>query len=260
MIVAFIFILGLFVGSFLNVVIYRLHRQESFVKGYSKCLFCNHRLYAQDLIPLLSYLFLRGRCRYCQHRFSKQYPLVELATGLLFLLAFLYLFPNWHYLDLAWPNLFHLLYFWVISSFLLIIFVYDLRYYLILDKVVIPAAVLALIGSLFLGYHWFSLFGAALVGGGFFLLQFVLSKGRWIGGGDIRLGFLMGLLLGWPQILVALFLAYVLGSLIAVGLLLANKKSWGDKVPFGTFLSLASWLVLLYGQAIINWYWSLLNY
>jgi leader peptidase (prepilin peptidase)/N-methyltransferase len=255
----FIFILGLFIGSFLNVVIYRLHRQESFVKGYSKCLFCNHRLYTQDLVPLFSYLFLRGRCRYCQQRFSKQYPLVELATGLVFFLSFYYLFPDLSLVGLTWSTGFQLLYFWAIGSFLLIIFVYDLKYYLILDKVILPAVILACLGSLLSGHGLFNILLAALVGGGFFLLQFVLSRGRWIGGGDIRLGVLLGILLGWPQVLVALFLAYVVGSLIAVGLLLVNKKKWGDKIPFGTFLSLAAWLVLLYGQTIIDWYWGLFN-
>ena len=98
-----------------------------------------------------------------------------------------------------------------------------------------------------------------MVGGGFFLIQYVVSKGKWIGGGDIRLGFLMGIILGWPQILTALFIAYVLGSLISVGLLLFSKKHMSDKVPFGTFLAIATFLTMLYGQQLVHWYMNLFN-
>lgn len=261
MLLAFVFILGLFVGSFLNVVVYRLHREESFVKGFSKCLFCGHRLYPKDLVPLFSFLFLKGKCRYCRHKIAKQYFLMELATAVGFTLIALVL---WQSLDsqiilTSISNLliFQTLAWWIFFSFLLIIFVYDLKYYLILDTVSLPAIVLAFIFNLFLGFSWQNLLLGALVGGGFFFLQFIISRGKWIGGGDIRLGLLMGALLGWPQVLTALFLAYLLGSIFAIGLLLAKKKHWGDKLPFGTFLSLATFIVLLYGDILINWYWSL---
>lgn len=256
MIVLFVFIFGLFIGSFLNVVIYRLHRQESFVKGFSKCLFCNHRLYTKDLVPLFSYLYLKGRCRYCKQRFSHQYPLVELATALSFVLVFFYIFPQSNFVLQTGPLL-QLVDWWVIVAFLVIIFVYDLKYYLILDKVVLPAVIVIFLANLALGYQWWALLFAAVMGGGFFLLQFVISKGRWIGGGDIRLGFLMGIILGWPQILTALFIAYILGSIISIFLLLSNRKEWSDKVPFGTFLSLATFITMLYGQQLVNWYWNL---
>jgi len=140
---------------------------------------------------------------------------------------------------------------------LLIIFVYDLRYYLILDQVIIPAVIIAFGANLFLGYSIWSMLLAALVGGGFFWLQFIISRGRWIGGGDIRLGVLMGILLAWPQILTALFIAYILGSAISIFLLLRQRRDWGDKVPFGTFLTLATLLTMLYHGQLINWYWSL---
>ncbi len=257
----FVFILGLFFGSFLNVVVYRLHRAESFIKGFSKCLFCQHRLYPKDLVPLFSFLWLKGKCRYCRQRFSQQYFWVELFTAIAFVLIWWRIFPT---ADLAiwldqvtWLAASQVIFWWLLASWLIVIFVYDFKYYLILDQVSLPAIVFAFVGNLLLGDSWLNLLIAALAGGGFFLLQFVLSKGRWIGGGDIRLGLLMGMILGWPQIITALFLAYVLGSIVGIGLLLTKKKGWQDKLPFGTFLTVATILTMLYGQEIIKWYWSL---
>ncbi|MBU1202887.1 prepilin peptidase [Patescibacteria group bacterium] len=257
MIVVFVFIIGLFIGSFLNVVVFRLHRQESFVKGASKCLFCDHRLYPKDLVPLFSYLYLKGSCRYCRHRFSPQYPLVEFVTALAFVLIFYHFLPQFNFYHLAAVDILKVLNWWVIVSFLIIIFVYDFKYYLILDKVILPAALFAFVANLLLGFNPLNLLAAALVGGGFFLFQFVVSKGRWIGGGDIRLGALMGFILGWPHVLTALFLAYILGSIFSIFLLIKGRKDWGDKIPFGTFLTVATFVVMLYGQSLVNWYFSL---
>jgi leader peptidase (prepilin peptidase)/N-methyltransferase len=264
MIVAFVFILGLFIGSFLNVVIYRLHREESFVKGFSKCLFCGHRLYPKDLVPIFSFLWLKAKCRYCKTAISWQYFLVELATALGFVLVFLRLFVSTDLQTwlgaLNFLSVFQLLFWWLMFCFLLIIFVYDLKYYLILDKVSIPAIILALGFNLFIGQTWQSLALGILLGGGFFLLQFILSQGKWIGGGDIRVGFLMGALLGFSHVLAALFLAYILGGLFATVLLLSGKKHLGDKLPFGTFLTLSTFMILLYGDVLIRWYltvWSI---
>lgn len=257
MTVAFVFILGLFIGSFLNVVVLRLHRAESFIKGASKCLFCKHRLYPKDLIPLFSYLFLKGHCRYCRQKFSHQYPLVELFTGLAFVLVFWKIIPSLDVSSITALQFLYLLDWWVIVSFLIIIFIYDLKYYLILDKVVWPGIILALLVNLVLGVSVFNLVFAAVIGGGFFLLQFILSKGRWIGGGDIRLGIFMGVILGWPQVLTALFVSYILGSLISVFLLLGKSKAWGDKIPFGTFLALGTFITMLWGSSLVTWYLSL---
>ncbi len=259
MIIAFIFILGLFIGSFLNVVIYRLHRGEKFITGRSKCLFCGHKLYTKDLVPLFSFLLLKGRCRYCKQSFSKQYFLVEFITGIVFSLIFLVTFPNQSFLNFESLVLFQMIAWWIIACFLIIIFIYDAKYYLILDKVSVPAIFLALIFNLILGANILSLLFAGFLAGGFFLLQYSLSKGKWVGGGDIRLGFLMGVILGWPQILTALFIAYVLGSIISIILLISRQKHWSDKIPFGTFLSLATIITMLYGEVLVNWYLSLLT-
>ena len=258
LVIALVFIFGLFIGSFLNVVIFRLHRKETFIKGFSKCLFCGHRLYTKDLVPLFSYLYLKGHCRYCRQRFSHQYPLVELATGLIFALIYWHLLPS-GFSAATIGQIWQVVFWWIMTAFLVIIFVYDLKYYLILDVVVLPAIVLAFIGNLFLGANIFNLLLAAVVASGFFLLQFVVSRGTWIGGGDIRLGFLMGALLGWRQILVALFLAYVIGALFCLVLLAFRRKQMSDKIPFGTFLSLATILTILFGEFLSVWYLSLLQ-
>ncbi|MFH0873482.1 MAG: prepilin peptidase [Candidatus Komeilibacteria bacterium] len=248
-----IFLFGLIFGSFLNAVIYRLHVGESWVHGRSKCVKCKKVLGTWDLIPILSWLYLRGRCRYCQKKISWQYPLVELATAVAFVAAYSVAGVELG-LAQAWLQAVT----WMIYAlFLIIIFVFDWKYYLILDAVIYPAAVMAFILNLFLGVSWSSMLLAAIIGAGFFWLQYILSRGTWIGAGDIRLGGLMGLMLGWPGILVALFIAYVVGSIVGIILIIAGRKKWGQQIPFGTFLSLATFVILLYGQPILQWY---LNY
>ncbi len=250
-----VFILGLMIGSFLNCVVYRLERDQSFLKGRSFCPRCNHQLGCWDLIPILSFLFLRGECRYCKKGVSWQYPLVELTTGVLFMLLL------WHFhlgIDLIFGFL--------ISGFLIIIFIYDLKHYLIPDKVIYPAILVSgiwyLVSSIFLNFYTkyeilnviYAAFGAAA----FFLLIVLVTRGRGMGVGDIKLAFLMGLILGWPNILVALFLAFMAGAIIGVGLIMARKKSFKSEVPFGPFLAAGTIVAMLYGQELINWYLSLL--
>lgn len=239
-----VFILGLVVGSFMNAVIYRLHKGVSFVRGRSYCPHCKHELHFFDLIPIFSFIMLRGRCRYCAKRISWQYPLVELATGIIF-------FSLWWQFGLSWDLGVYAIY----SVFLLIIFVFDLRYYLILDVVSVPAMVIAALASYFiLDLDILSMAIGALIGGGFFYLQYLVSRGKWIGGGDIRLGVVMGLMLGFPNILVALFVAYCVGSLVGIGLILAHTKQWKSQVPFGTFLSAATIITFFFGTAAVNFY------
>ncbi|MBI5621611.1 prepilin peptidase [Candidatus Falkowbacteria bacterium] len=241
------FVGGLILGSFLNSVIWRLQAGKSLWERHSVCPVCRQALAGRDLVPLLSFIRLGGRCRYCRDRISWQYPAVELATA-----AFSFIF-YWHFgltLRLALAIVF--------LAFLMVIAVYDLRYSLILDVVTIPAMILAWLGNVWLGEGGLRLLLAGIVGGGFFLLQFVVSRGRWIGGGDIRLGSLMGLMLGWPQILVALMLAYVVGAFVSLSLVVAGKKQMASTVPFGAWLSAATVVTLLWGQLIIQWYVAML--
>ena len=250
MYIVIIAIFGLIVGSLLNVIIFRLKSGDKIVWARSKCLHCGHQLSAADLVPILSYVFLRAKCRYCHKKIDWQYPAVEGVTAVIFVLGYLkFLSPV-----LTVANLPAYLIFLFFSGVLLVIFVYDLKYYLILDEVTLPAWLFAFLANWLLGFSIFSLLLASLVLAGFFLFQFILSKGKWIGGGDIRLGLVMGAMLGWPMVLVALLLSYITGAAVSLGLLVFKQKSWGDQIPFGTFLTLATVVVLLYGEVILRWY------
>ena len=242
---ALIFILGLIVGSFLNVVVLRLKNKENFIKGRSHCPHCSYKIKWHENIPVLSFIFLFGKCSKCKNKISWQYPLVELATGILFVVA---------YLNSASITL--LLYYFITLSFFIIIFLYDLKYYLILDKIILPAIIFVLIVTVTFRAAWQAYLLSAIIGGVWFALQFFLSKGKWVGGGDIRLGILMGLILGWPGILVALGLSYVGGTVILLPFIILKKKTLKSKVPFGALLVPATVVVMFWGERIINWYLS----
>ena len=246
-----IFVFGLIFGSFLNCVIYRLHSGESFLKGRSFCPNCQHILSWPDLIPVFSFLILKGKCRYCHKPISLQYPLVELATGTVFLLIF------WNLEFGIWDLLFRLL----ISCFLIIIFVYDLKHYIIPDQVIYPAIVIAFLYNIYQFTidnqqltinNFLSAFGAAA----FFLTLVLISHEKWLGWGDVKLAFLMGLFLGWPKILLALFLAFFIGAIIGIELIILGKKTLKSEIPFGPFLISGTFLALFFGQKILDWHLS----
>ena len=234
-----IFLFGLIVGSFLNSIIYRLSTGESFLFKRSSCPHCKHQLGWQDLIPIFSFLILKGKCRYCSQKISLQYPLIELATGLLFVSFFIFHFS---------------FFIFIIACFLIIIFVYDLKYYLIPDKIIYPAIAIALLYNVLYSYFILNTIYAAFGAAAFFLTIVLISRGKWMGVGDIKLAFFMGLLLGWPNILVALFLAFFIGAIIGVGLIVTGKKTLKSEVPFGPFLVAGTFIAMFWGQNIINWY------
>jgi len=250
-----IFLFGLAIGSFLNCLIYRLKTGQGFLKGRSFCPNCKHTLSWQDLIPLLSFLILKGKCHYCQKPISLQYPLIELTTGILFILTIY----NLQFTIYNLENFFTLGYLLFIVSCLLVIFVYDLKHYIIPDRVLFPAIIIALIFNfqfliskqfLFFSYLILSAIGAAA----FFLAIVLISRGKWMGVGDIKLAFLMGLFLGWPNILVALFSAFLIGAIIGIILMILGKKTLKSEVPFGPFLVTGTFLALFWGQEIVNFY------
>ncbi|MFA4871804.1 MAG: prepilin peptidase [Patescibacteria group bacterium] len=256
----FIFLLGLIVGSFLNVVIFRLKSGEKIINSRSRCPYCRHQLKVRDLVPVLSFIFYRGKCAYCRKKISWQYPLVELATAFLFLVGTYNILGNLEPAILLINS--QVFFFWlrnlIFFCFLIIIFVYDLRWYEILDKVTVPAMVLALVLNLMLGVGWPGLLIGAAIGLFFFLFQFVVSKGKWLGGGDLRLGLLMGLMLGWPKIILGLFLAYIIGAIFSIILIKLNKKDFKSQIQFGTFLSVAAIIAILWGDEIVRWYLKLM--
>lgn len=262
-ILSLIFLFGLSIGSFLNCLIWRLHEEKS-IMGRSICPKCKKQIAWYDNIPLFSFIFLRGRCRHCKAKISWQYPAVEFTTGVLFVMAFLLnselRIMNNGMLVLNFSIIHNLLFIinivrdWFLISVMIIIFIYDLRWYLILDIITLPACAIVLALNLFIGMDWQNLLISGIIGAGFFLLQFIVSNGKWIGGGDIRLGLLIGLALGWPMVLVAIFLAYIIGSIAGIFLLALKKKSWGSKIPLGIFLSIATIIVLFWGGGILAWY------
>ncbi|MFH1822190.1 MAG: prepilin peptidase [Patescibacteria group bacterium] len=270
LILFFLLIFGLIIGSFLNCLIWRLHKNESLLDR-SYCPKCKQMIVWYDNIPVLSFILLRGKCRQCQEKISWQYPIVELITGLLFLIAF-YINVKLFYLSQGNPLTGGLDFGFILNSkflilnlkdffiiaVMIVIFIYDLRWYLILDSITLPASALVLVFNLILGISWFSLLISAIIGISFFLIQFLISRGKWIGGGDIRLGLLMGLALGrYDLLILAIILAYFAGSIVGLFLIYTGRKEWGGKVPLGVFLTFATIISLFWGSEIINWYLSL---
>ncbi|TAL20382.1 prepilin peptidase [Patescibacteria group bacterium] len=257
MIFLFVIILGAIVGSALTALLSRLAGGQSWLRGRSRCVHCERVLGVRELIPVVSWLIQRGVCHGCRRPIGWSYPAIELLTGILFVFGFALRFgadPLPQLLgDPARFLLLALRDFYAIAV-LLVIFIFDLTRGLILDRVTLPAIAILSVLSLLLGVTPLNLILGIAIGAGFFLTQYLLSSGRWIGGGDIRLGALMGALLGWQSLLVALFVAYVTGGITAGVLLARRQKTWQSAMPFGTFLSASALFALYFGEAVIKWY------
>jgi leader peptidase (prepilin peptidase) / N-methyltransferase len=251
MILFIIFCLGLIIGSFLNAVIFRLNENESFVGGRSHCMHCHHELSAYDLIPVVSFILLGGKCRYCHKQISWQYPAVELITAVTFSLLAL----NFQLSIFNFQFLVQI----IIASFLIVIAVFDLKHYLILDKVVFPALAVITIYNMLTGFFVAGVLGALVVSG-FFAAQYFVSKGTWIGFGDVKLGLLLGSIFGVKLGIIMLVLAYFFGAIVGVFLLINKRKNLRSELPFGVFLSLAAITMMLYGREIGNWYFNLIGW
>lgn len=272
MIIAVLTLLGLCLGSFVNALVYRLHWQEnhpkkakqaskySIIKGRSLCPNCKHELAAKDLLPVISWLQLRGRCRYCKKPISWQYPSVELLTAGLFVLSYVF-WAN----SLSQPEQVIGFLVWLVC---LVGFVsltlYDIKYQILPNKIIFPLIFVAMFGIAFeaiLTESFQPINSAtlgALVGGGLFYALFQISNGSWIGGGDVKLGFLLGLLMGgaWMALFM-LFLASLLGTLYSTPLMLTGKLQAKARIPFGPFLIAAAVIVKLFGADIQDWYLTL---
>ncbi|KKQ52203.1 MAG: Type 4 prepilin-like protein leader peptide-processing enzyme [Parcubacteria group bacterium GW2011_GWD2_38_11] len=253
MIIIFL-LLGLIIGSFLNAVVYRLNAVESLMER-SHCPHCSKKVRWFDNVPLLSFILLSARCRDCGEKISWQYPIVEVVTGIIFALIGNYFF---HSFDFASWTL--TAYYLVIFSILMVIFVYDFKY------MEIPMLVLWLGVGVSLAYFLFAdwqNFGNAasildlqlisgivggLVAGGFFYALAAYSKETWMGYGDAYLGLLVGLVVGWPNVIVALMLSFTIGALVSVGLIVVSKKTMKSQVPFAPFLITGTFLVVILPQ------------
>jgi leader peptidase (prepilin peptidase)/N-methyltransferase len=241
-------LLGLAVSSFLNVCIDRLPERESIVSPPSHCPACGRRLAPFDLIPLLSYILLRGRCRYCGAPIPRRVLVVESTTGLLFvLLGYRYGFSPAEGLP---PLLLATLY----TCFFIVIFFIDLEHHLVLNRVIYPAIVIALLFIPFApGYSAKELLLGGLIGFALlFLIAFVYPAG--MGMGDVKLATFVGLVVGFPSIFAALLFSFVAGGLVGGGLLLTGLKGRKDPIPFAPFLVAGGMVAMLYGKEIIDWY------
>lgn len=251
--------LGLILGSFVNAFVWRIRKKKNWVNDRSECTHCHHKLSALDLIPVLSWVMLRGKCRYC-HKKIEDTPFTELALPTLFVTSYLF-----------WPQSFEgrgliEFGFWVVILVgLLALAVYDLRWLLLPNKIVFPLVGLAAVQVLVVSAYekdWHiivsSLGGAAVISGIFYLI-FQVSKGTWIGGGDVKLAILLGLLAGGVlESFLVLFTASFAGLIASAPAILQGKASRKMQIPFGPFLIIGLIIVKLFGSSILDWYSGLL--
>ncbi|NLL18191.1 MAG: prepilin peptidase [Clostridia bacterium] len=238
-----VFVLGLLIGSFLNVCIFRIPNRETIIYGTSRCPHCRNSLGALDLIPVISYLVLKGNCRFCQSPISWRYPLVELLTGLIFYLG---------YISIGELHL--LIKYLVLFSLLIIISFIDIDRQLIPNQLVLAILVWGIGWQLLAPeLSWQQSLLGAILGGGILLLIAVISKGG-MGGGDIKLMFAAGLVLGGRFTVLALFIACVIGAFVGGFLLATGIKKRKEPIPFGPFLSLGIFVASLWGEQLIQLY------
>ncbi|MFC1627390.1 prepilin peptidase [Patescibacteria group bacterium] len=253
-----LFLFGLAVGSFLNVVIYRLRYGDSPARGRSYCDHCKKPIAWFDNIPLLSFFLLRGKCRQCKKIIPLAYPLIELLIGVQFVWVYWLLKVNYNFFH-SWEGFYSLgllIYWLVLFSGSITIAIYDLKYMLIPDEVL-----LSLIGvsflRLFVSHQWEVLWSA--LGSTVFIFSlWWITKKKGMGFGDVKLAFLMGLVLGFPRILVAYFLAFLTGAIWGVILIIINKKKLKSKIAFGPFLILGMLVAKIWGLNLWQWYMRLL--
>lgn len=247
-ITVFILLFGLLIGSFLNVCIYRIPRGESIVFPPSHCTSCGHKLRPIDLVPVFSYIFLKGRCRYCGKKISMRYPMVETMNAAAYLLCYLRFGLTLNFVKFA-----------LLLSILIAVAFIDFDHGIIPEYIMIFASAAGIILDI-IGYKFNTgllnfLYGA-LIGGGVILLIVVLTGG--MGGGDVQLMAVVGLFLGFKNTVLTLLLSFIIGGAAGATLLLLKKKSRKDYIPFGPWIAVAAIIAAFLGDSIVNWYISLL--
>jgi len=242
-----IFLIGLGFGSFASVIIHRLNTKEGGIFwGRSKCPHCKHVLSAVDLIPLFGILINKFKCHYCKKPISLKYPILELVMGSFFLITSL---------SVGLLNPYLLSYYLLLTFIFVVLSFYDIFFQEIPDEISLPTIVLVgLVGYIAHMHSPISMFIGFIVPVAFFATMFLGSRGRWLGGGDVRIGAIMGLLLGWPNVITGLFLGYLLGSIYSLVGLASGKLSRKSQIPFGQFLLLGTYIALFWGEKIMNWY------
>lgn len=267
MTLAIFFVVGLIIGSFLNVLVCRLHVAENLFFDRSRCPHCKKVIAWYDNIPLISFIILKFKCRNCQKKISWQYPLVEISTGILFAAIGGIYFSIFD--ALSWVITLYLL---GVAGFFMAIFVYDFLYMEIPEVLIWPAVAWSLAFNLLidswqrnfpaelLSIHTYSGILAALLSFVFFFLLSAGSREKWMGIGDSYLAIFLGLVLGWPQILMALFLSFFIGSIYGIMLILLGKKKMKSQVPFAPFMILGAIITLFWYAPIVNWYSGLMMF
>ena len=255
-ITSYLFLLGAIFGSFAGAMVWRIKTGRKLAADRSECEHCHHKLSVLDLLPLVSWLWLKGRCRYCKKPIGWTPFILELSLGLVFALSFV----AWPY-DMSDPLSIALITLWLIACVMLaILFVYDLRWFLLPDKVIWPLVgvgvvyfvVNALIGGLSPPQALTELVLGLLPISGVYYVLYTVSKGAWVGFGDVKLGIFMGLVLGWQGALLALMLANCIGLAVLAPGLLSGKLSRTSHIPFGPFLIIATFIALLWGEELIT--------
>ncbi len=248
MIAAFVIITGLILGSFLNVCIYRIPLGKSIVSPRSSCTTCGHMIMWYENIPVLSYLFLWGKCSKCSEKISLRYPLVELLTALIFYITFI-----------NTPELPDYLFYVIFLCILIAITFIDFDHQIIPDSFLVAALVPAVYFVFKGGYsqiplHFWGFLGLGL---GFLLIRILgklILKQDAMGLGDVKFAFLLGLLFGWKEGLLVVGLAFFSSAIVIIILMISGKSAIGRRLPFGPYLSLGALISILYGPEIINWY------
>jgi leader peptidase (prepilin peptidase)/N-methyltransferase len=240
-------LLGLVLGSFMNVCIYRLPRGLSPVRPRSGCPSCGHLLSWYENVPVVSYLVLRGRCRACRAPISPMYPIVEFITGAVFLAGYVWYGPT--------PLLIvRLVFAWAMIA----LFVIDLQHKILPNVITLPGIVVGVLANALAGPGWVaSLIGAAVGAGSLFAIAEIYYRVRHeegLGMGDVKMLGMIGAFLGWKLVVVTLVLSSFLGSIVGIGVLIAKKESLKYALPFGTFLAIAALIAAVGGDAILNWY------
>ncbi|WP_353095908.1 prepilin peptidase [Tissierella praeacuta] len=242
---------GLLIGSFLNVCIYRIPKEESIVFPPSHCSNCNMRLKWYDLIPVFSFVFQRGKCRYCGEKISSQYLIIELLNAIIYLIIYK-----------KFGFTLELFFYGFLFSLLIIITIIDLKHMIILDTLVILILAFSIMYKI-LSYLLYrkspellNSIGGLVLSGLFFILIILISKGG-MGGGDVTLIGALGFILGIRNIFLAIFLSFTLGAIISIFLLITKIKGRKDPIPFGPFIVLGFFIVVFWGEELINWYMNI---
>jgi leader peptidase (prepilin peptidase) / N-methyltransferase len=243
--VALPLLFGLIIGSFLNVVVARVPERRSIWRPRSACPGCAAPIAWYDNIPVLSFLVLRGRCRRCGMSIAWRYPIVEAATGVAFAFAYTLLGPTPEFIEAA-----------VLLAMLIAITAIDLAHQIIPDVITLPGIVAGVVANLATGrVPWLDSLLGVVIGGGIFFLIILASRGG-MGGGDMKLGAMLGAFLGWKIGLLAILLGVLAGGSVAVCLLLLGRKGRKEAIPFGPFLALGGAIALLWGDKLLAWYLS----